>query len=49
MGKDKKILCNELNFGLMTNKIPVNLIKSNKKIYGANFLSLGKILVYEIF
>jgi len=27
MGKDKKILCNELNFGLMTNKIPVNLIK----------------------
>jgi len=26
MGKDKKILCNELNFGLMTNKIPVVLI-----------------------
>jgi len=26
MGKDKKILCNELNFGLMTNKIPIILI-----------------------
>jgi hypothetical protein len=26
MGKDKKILYNELNFGLMTNKIPAVLI-----------------------
>jgi len=26
MGKDKKILCNELIFDLMTNKIPVVLI-----------------------
>jgi hypothetical protein len=26
MGKDKKILYNELNFDLMTNKIPVVLI-----------------------
>jgi len=26
MGKDKKILYNELIFDLMTNKIPVNLI-----------------------
>jgi len=26
MGKDKKILYNELNFGLMTNKIPVVLM-----------------------
>jgi len=49
MGKDKKILCNELIFDLMTNKIPLNLIKSNKKIFGTNVLSLEKILVYEIF
>ena len=42
MGKDKKILYNELIFDLMTNKIPVVLIEESKKIFGANVLSLKK-------
>jgi len=38
MGKDKKILCNELNFGLMTNKIPMILIIKQKNIWDKCFI-----------
>jgi hypothetical protein len=42
MGKDKKILCNELIFGLMTNKIPMVLIIKQKKYLGQMSYLWGK-------